>query len=67
MEAKPISIITDEMLLEIAKRKSIEMAFKMLKDDMPIEKVAEYCGLPVNEVEEIKRSGRIIRLTIERI
>lgn len=55
------------MLLEIAKQKSIEMAFKMLKDDMPIEKVAEYCGLPVNEVEEIKRSGRIIRLTIERI
>lgn len=55
------------MLLEIAKQKSIEMAFKMLKDDMPIEKVSKYCSLPINEVEEIKRSGKIISLTIERI
>lgn len=44
--------IMEDMRKETVK----ETAIKMLKDNVPAEKVAEYSGLSLEEVEELKKS-----------
>ena len=43
-----------EAAAEAANEKAVETALNMLKDNLPLEKVAEYSGLSLEEVKKIK-------------
>ena len=49
-----MSRLMDEMRNEIATEVGMEMAHKMLKDNLPIEKISKYTGLSIEEVEKLK-------------
>lgn len=45
----------DEMRKEIATEVGKETAQRMLKDNLPIEKISKYSGLSIEEVEKLKQ------------
>jgi len=49
-----MSRLMDEMRKEIATEVGIEMSQKMLKDNLPIEKISKYTGLSIEDVEKLK-------------
>lgn len=49
----------EDMRKDAAKEKAIETALKMLKDNVALEKVAEYSGLSLDEVETIKSENNL--------
>ena len=48
-----------EAVAEAAKEKAIETASNMFKDNLPLEKVAEYSGLSLDEVKKIKEENSL--------
>ena len=50
-----MSRLMDEMRKEIATEVGIEMAQRMLKDNLPIEKISKYSGLSVEEVKKLMK------------
>ena len=49
----------EDMRKDAAKEKAIETALKMLKDNISLEKVAEYSGLSLDEVKTIKSENNL--------
>ena len=49
----------EDMRKDAAKEKAIETALKMLKDNIALEKVAEYSGLSLDEVKTIKSENNL--------
>lgn len=49
----------EDMRKDSAKEKAIEIAIKMLKDNVALEKIAEYSGLSLDEVEKIKSENNL--------
>lgn len=49
----------EDMRKDAAKEKAIETAIKMLKDNVALEKVAEYSGLSLDEVKKIKSENNL--------
>ena len=49
----------EDMIKDAAKEKAIEIAIKMLKDNFALEKIAEYSGLSLDEVEKIKSENNL--------
>ena len=48
-----------EAAAEAAKEKAIETACNMIRDNLPLEKVAEYSGLSLDEVKKIKEENSL--------
>ena len=49
----------EDMIKDAAKEKAIEIAIKMLKDNFALEKIAEYSGISLDEVEKIKSENNL--------
>lgn len=50
---KAIEIYGEERRIEGETKRAIENAKKMIADNLPIEKIAEYSGLPLAKVKEL--------------
>lgn len=48
-----MSRLMDEMRKEFAVEVGIETAHRMLKDNLPIEKISKYSGLSIEEVKNL--------------
>lgn len=49
----------EDMRNETAYAAKKDNALKMLKDNLPVEKVAEYSGLSLDEIEQIKKENNL--------
>lgn len=49
----------EDMRKEAAKNNATETALNMLKDNLSLEKVAEYSGLSLDEVKKIKKENSL--------
>lgn len=51
--------IVEKIIKDAAREKAIEIAIKMLKDDITLEKVAEYSGLSLDKAKTIKTENNL--------